>query len=93
MGTNPDGFRPRVDIAFGRANVRPMSLAELKSELERLPAADKSYLAAFLKHSARRQEAGYTASLDATWQTMEAGEKVSLERAVELSRDLGKSGA
>ena len=70
-----------------------MSLAELKSELERLPAADKSYLAAYLKHSARRQEAGYTASLDATWQTMEAGEKVSLDRALELSRELGKSGA
>jgi hypothetical protein len=70
-----------------------MSLAELKSELERLPAADKSYLAAYLRHSARRQEAGYTASLDATWQTMEAGEKVSLDRALELSRELGNSGA
>lgn len=70
-----------------------MSLAELKSELEHLSAAEKSYLAAYLKHSARRQEAGYTASLDATWQTMEAGEKVPLDRALHLSRELGKSGA
>ena len=70
-----------------------MSLAELKSELERLPAVDKSYLAAYLKHLSRRQEAGYAALLDATWQAMEAGEKVPLDRALELSRELGKSGA
>jgi hypothetical protein len=70
-----------------------MSLAELKSELERLPAAEKSYLVAYLKHSARRQEAGYAASLDASWQLMESGEKVSLEQALHLSRELGKSGA
>ncbi len=70
-----------------------MSLAELKTELERLPAADKSYLAAFLKHSARRQEAGYTVTLDHTWEAVESGEKMSLERALELSRELGRSGA
>ncbi len=70
-----------------------MSLAELKTELERLPAAEKSYLAAYLRHSARRSEAGYTAALDATWQTMEAGEKISLDQVLELSRELGKSGA
>ena len=70
-----------------------MSLAELKTELERLPAADKSYLAAFLKHSARRQDASQTGSLDHTWEAMESGEKMSLERALELSRELGRSGA
>ena len=70
-----------------------MSLAELKSELERLPAAEKNYLAAYLKHLARRQEAGYPASLDHTWQTMEAGEKVPLERVLQMSLELGKSGA
>jgi hypothetical protein len=70
-----------------------MSIAELKSELERLPAAEKSYLAAFLKHLAAREQAGYVASLDATWQCMEAGEKVPLAQALQLSRELGKSGA
>lgn len=70
-----------------------MSLAELKSELERLPAADKSYLAAYLKHLTRRQEEGYTAALDTTWQVMESGVKVPLDQALQLSRDLGKSGA
>lgn len=84
---------PRVDIDRRRTRVRRMSLAELKSELERLPAAEKSYLAAYLKHSARRQEAGYGEALDATWQCMETGEKVSLDRALQLSRELGKSGA
>ena len=70
-----------------------MSLTELKSELERLPAAEKTYLAAYLKHSARRQESGYVAALDTTWQAMETGEKVSLDQALHLSRELGKSGA
>ena len=70
-----------------------MSLAELKTELERLPAAEKNYLAAFLKHSARRQEGGYLASLDAIWQCMESGEKVALSEALRLSKELGKSGA
>lgn len=70
-----------------------MSLAELKSELERLPVADKSYLAAYLKHLSRREEPGYRASLDATWQVMESGEKVPLSHALKLSRELGQTGA
>ena len=70
-----------------------MSLAELKSELERLPTVDKTYLAAYLKHLARREESGYLASLDATWQVMESGEKVPLTQALKLSRELGQSGA
>ena len=70
-----------------------MSLAELKTELERLPVAEKNYLAAFLKHSARRQEAGYLEALDTTWQCMESGEKVSIAEALRLSKELGKSGA
>ncbi len=70
-----------------------MSLAELKSELERLPAAEKSYLAAFLKQSARRQEPGYLESLDATWQRMQSGEKVPLTDALRMSKELGNSGA
>jgi hypothetical protein len=70
-----------------------MSLAELKSELERLPVAEKNYLAAFLKHSARRQESGYLESLDATWEQMQAGEKVPLTEVLRLSRELGNNGA
>lgn len=70
-----------------------MSLAELKSELERLPTAEKTYLAAYLKHLARREETGYHASLDETWQVMESGDKVPLSQALKLSRDLGQSGA
>jgi hypothetical protein len=58
-----------------------VSLAELKSELERLPPAERSYLAAYLKHLTRRQAAGYVTSLDLIWQSMEAGEKVPLKRA------------
>ena len=69
-----------------------MSLAELKTELDRLPAAEKNYLSAYLKHSARRHEAGYLESLDAVWQQMEQGEKVPLQRALQLSQDLHDSG-
>ena len=70
-----------------------MSLAELKQEIERLPAAEKSYLAACLNHLTRRHEAGYATALDSTWQRMEEDEKVSLEEALRLGKDPGKSGA
>ena len=70
-----------------------MSLAELKQEIERLPAAEKSYLAAYLKHLTRRYEAGYATALDSSWQRMAEGENVSLEEALRLNNDLGKSGA
>lgn len=70
-----------------------MSLSDLKSELERLPPEQKNYLAAFLKHSARRQEAGYVRALDDTWEQMERGEKLSLSRVLRLSKELGEDGA
>lgn len=70
-----------------------MSLAELKTELDRLPVEEKSYLSAYLKHSARRGEAGYLESLDAVWQQMENGEKIPLRRVLQLSRELHDSGA
>lgn len=70
-----------------------MSLAELKSELERLSVAEKNYFAAFLKHSARRHEPAYLEALDSTWERMQVGEKVPLTEALRLSRELGNSGA
>lgn len=83
----------RVDFDLLQAIPTAMSLAELKEELDRLPLAEKSFLAAYLKHSARRQEPGYVQSLEDVWQRMEAGEKVPMARALELSQDLRKTGA
>ena len=70
-----------------------MSLAELKSEIDRLPPADVHYLAAYLKHRAQRAEPGYTQTLDRTWDAMQRGEKVRLDRALQLSAELRQSGA
>ena len=65
-----------------------MSLAELKSEIDRLPQAESQYLAAYLMHRNRRNEANYAAGLDATWEQMERGEKTGLARALELNAEL-----
>jgi hypothetical protein len=70
-----------------------MSLAELKSEIDRLPAAEAQYLAAYLMHRSRRGEAGYAAGLDETWVQMERGEKVRLSRALELNAELRRPSA
>ena len=92
--TGPFDLRQtRVDFDLLQAILTGMSLTELKEELDRLPLAEKSYLAAYLKHSARQQDPGYVQSLEAVWQKMEAGEKVPMARALELSQDLRKTGA
>lgn len=70
-----------------------MSLAELKSEIDRLPAAEAQYLAAYLMHRSRRSEASYATGLDATWEQMERGEKTSLSRALELNAELRRPSA
>jgi hypothetical protein len=70
-----------------------MSLAELKSEVEKLPIAERQYLAAYLKHLTRRQDPDYGRGLDATWEAMQRGEKISLEPAWHLSNELRKSSA
>jgi hypothetical protein len=70
-----------------------MSLDELKSEIDRLPAAEAQYLAAYLMHRNRRSEAGYATRLDATWEQMEQGEKTRLPRALELNAELRRPSA
>jgi hypothetical protein len=69
-----------------------MSVAELKRQAKKLGPADTMHLAAYLAHLARRQDPAYLASLDATWDAMEGGDKISLGEFKSISAQLRKSG-
>ncbi len=69
-----------------------MTISEIKKEASQLGADDVTYLAAWFHHLARRRDQAYLAGLDATWEAMEAGDRVSRERYKRLSDDLNESG-
>ena len=69
-----------------------MSVAELKRQAKKLGPADTLHLAAYLKHLARRKDPAYLASLDTTWNAMEAGDKISLAEFRKINARLKKSG-
>jgi hypothetical protein len=69
-----------------------MSVAELKRQAEKLGPADTLHLAAYLTHLARRHDPAYRASLDATAEAMEGGDRISLGEFKKISAKLRKSG-
>jgi hypothetical protein len=69
-----------------------MSVAELKRQARKLGPTDTLHLAAYLKHLARRKDPAYLAGLDATWNAMAAGDKLSLARFKRINVQLRKSG-
>ncbi len=69
-----------------------MSVAELKRQAKKLGPADTLHLAAYLTHLARRKDPAYLAGLDATWQAMEGGDRISLAEFKKISAQLKKSG-
>jgi hypothetical protein len=69
-----------------------MSVAELKRHAKKLGPADTLHLAAYLTHLARRRDPAYLASLDATCEAMEAGDKISLTEFKKINAQLRKSG-
>ena len=69
-----------------------MSVTDIKDEVGRLKPAEVMHLAAYLKHLSRRADPAYAASLDATWDAMSAGDKISLGDYRKVSAELKKSG-
>jgi hypothetical protein len=69
-----------------------MSVAELKRQAKKLGPADTLHLAAYLRHLARRKHPAYLANLDATWDAMETGDKISLKDFKRISAQLRQSG-
>lgn len=69
-----------------------MSAADIKKEVRRLGQAEVLHLAAYLKHLPRRMEPAYPAGLDATWNAMSAGDRISLKDHRKVSAELKKPG-
>lgn len=65
-----------------------MSLTEIQSQVEALPASERMVLSAYLRHLARRDEAANREGLDIAAARMEAGEKVSRDQLVQLHETL-----
>lgn len=79
-------------LLIERSQDASMSVAELKRQAKKLGQAETLHLAAYLKHLARRKDPVYLASLDATWNAMEAGDRISLTEFKKISAQLRKSG-
>lgn len=69
-----------------------MSITQIKSEVSKLDQGEILHLAAYLKHLSRRGDPAYAAGLDATWNAMSAGDKISLSEFRKVSSELKKSG-
>jgi len=69
-----------------------MSVAEIKQEVGKLGRGEILHLAAYLKHLSRRSDPAYACGLDATWDAMSAGDKISLGEYKKVSEELRKSG-
>jgi hypothetical protein len=69
-----------------------MSVALIKQEVSKLGQGEILHLAAYLKHLSRRGDPAYAAGLDATWNAMSAGDRISLGEYQKVSEELKKSG-
>jgi hypothetical protein len=69
-----------------------MKLEELKHGLEQSSPEDKVYLAAYLRHLVRRDDASHQAAIAARREDMASGKKFSLEQLQRVSRSLEAEG-
>jgi hypothetical protein len=70
-----------------------MSVAEIKAEMAKMPREEVLQLAAFATHLAHRQEPGYHAGLDAAFEAMERGDKVTSQEFRRMLAEQRKTGA
>jgi hypothetical protein len=69
-----------------------MSIAEIKKESFNLPNQEVTYLAAWFHHLSRRSDPGYADSLDNLFESMNSGDRISLEDYKSISSELEESG-
>lgn len=69
-----------------------MSIAEIKSEAQKMTADDVQHLAAYFHHLARRNSPAYLAELDRAWEATEAGDRVSLAEIKRIDSELRGAG-
>ncbi len=65
-----------------------MTVAELKSGIEQSSLEDRAYLAAFLKHLARKDDPAFQSELSRLNEEIDGGKKISLEQAKRLHETL-----
>lgn len=69
-----------------------MSVAEIKSEMAKLPPGEMVHLAAYARHLARRTEPGYTAALDAECDQLEKGDRIAGTELRRIAAELDRAG-
>jgi hypothetical protein len=69
-----------------------MTVAEIKSGIEQSSPEERAYLAAFLKHLARKDDPAYQSELTRLNQEIDSGKKISLAQAKQLHETLKAEG-
>ena len=69
-----------------------MTVTEIQSGIEQSSAQDRAYLAAFLKHLARRDDPAYRSDLTRLNEEIDRGKKFSLAQAKRLHETLQVEG-
>jgi hypothetical protein len=69
-----------------------MTVAEIKSGIEQSSSEERAYLAAFLKHLARKDDPAYQSELMRLNQEIDNGKKISLAQAKQLHETLKADG-
>ncbi len=69
-----------------------MTVAEIKSGIEQSTLEERAYLAAFLKHLARKDDPAYQSELTRLNEEIDSGKKISLAQAKQLHETLKAEG-
>jgi hypothetical protein len=69
-----------------------MTVAEIKNGIEQSTPEERAYLAAFLKHLARKDDPAYQAELTRLNDEIDQGKKISLSQATQLHETLKAQG-
>jgi hypothetical protein len=69
-----------------------MTMAEIKSGIEQSTFEERAYLAAFLKHLARKDDPAYQSELTRLNDEIDSGRKISLAQAIRLHETLKVQG-
>jgi hypothetical protein len=69
-----------------------MSITDIKKEAAHLGSDDVIHLAAWFHHLARRKDSAYLKSLDDSFESIDAGDRMSFGDYKKLSQELHQSG-
>ena len=69
-----------------------MSITEIKASIDRMTDEERFFAAAYLQHHAQTDDPAYQALLSERMKRMDAGQKVTLEKALRIHEALDAEG-